>query len=305
MKKLLVSWLLILVCCIFISCGDTVANNDSSNIKGLDGKKTESSSSSPQKETNKKSESSSAISQKEPEYMGNMTVEYDEVNAQHKVFWSFRYEESGDYVPADATIHIRIENDNGEMIFSKDYDVDKNYYSMWTKDTWDSDRLLGCIYITDQALEKGTIDTGTLIISADTYSGSFNETKKLIYNLPLKDMEISIPDLPYEVKELYYDGSIHQKGEVLDFKIAVESIVNKTTFLSYDIKYKVTYNAEGENKTQYANIGYKIKDSEGVVILSSSIIVGQLAQGETIKTSGYITGNFSLGETYTLEFVDI
>ncbi|MBP3237794.1 MAG: hypothetical protein J6M24_01710 [Lachnospiraceae bacterium] len=67
----------------------------------------------------------------------------------------------------------------------------------------------------------------------------------------------------------------------------------------------MTYNSEGANSTEYAHVGYKIKDSEGVVVSSDSIMIGQLAQGETMKDTGYLSGDFYLGESYSLEFIDV
>lgn len=246
-----------------------------------------------------------SVSKKQPNYIRNREVEYDSENAQHKVFWGFSLEDNDDdYMIADAVMHIKIVNDNGEEIFIKDYEVDENYYSWWNNSSWDSDRLLGCIYISDDELEKGTVDTGDLTISADVEDGSFSEYNTKIYNLPLKDIEVIMPDLPYEVKELNYKGAIKRKGEVLEFDVFVDYLNDGVAHLKYAMKYKMTYNSEGANKSEDAHVPYKIKDSEGMVVASATALTDPLAEGETVMDTGYINGDFYLGETYTLEFLD-
>ncbi len=240
-----------------------------------------------------------------PDYIGNRTTDYDSANERHRVFWSFSVGEGDNYIKADATIHIKIKNNNDEIVFKRDFNVTEKHYTTWTNNFWDSDRLLGCLYIKDTEIEKGTTDSGKIFISADAGTSHFSEDSINISNLPIKDFDITIPDLPCEVKEYDYKGKISKKGEIQDFEISVGYVRNDGKIsANYNIKYKMTYNADGKNKTDYAHIGYKIKDSEGVVIASSSILVGEMSEGETIKENGYISGDFILGEKYTVEFYD-
>ncbi len=240
-----------------------------------------------------------------PDYIGNRTTDYDSANERHRVFWSFSVGESDNYVKADAIIHIKIKNNNDEIVFERDFNVTDKHYSNWTNNFRDGERLLGCLYIKDTEIEKGTTDSGKLIISADAGTSYFSEDSINISNLPIKDFDITIPELPCEVKEYDYKGKISKKGEIQDFEISVGYVRNDgKVSANYNIKYKMTYNADGKNKTDYVHIGYKIKDSEGVVIASSSILLGEMSEGETIKENGYINGDFILGEKYTVEFYD-
>lgn len=241
---------------------------------------------------------------KHPNYIGSRQVEYDSENAQHKVFWGFSMEDNDDYMVADAVMHIKIVNDNGEEIFKNDYEVDENYYSWWNNPSWESDRLLGCIYISDDELKKGTAETGDLIISANVEEDSFPEFSTKIYNLPLKDIDIILPDFPYEVKDLNSRGAVKRTGEVLDFDVIVNYMNDGVVHLKYAMKYKMTYNSAGTGKSEHGHVAYKIKDSDGMVVASATALTDPLAEGETVMDTGFIDGDFYLDETYTLEFLD-
>lgn len=236
-----------------------------------------------------------------PEYIGNRSVDYDSTNKWHRVFWSFSYEEEGPYVKADAIIHIRITNDNGEEVYKKSIDVDESFYSQWTNKSWDSSRLLGCIYIEDKDIVPGTADDGTLSISAELADGSsWKEYEMGIYDLPMIGFTLNKPSLPCKINEIDYNGNIEYTVEVMELTAEYSS----TGSVKIKLKAKMVYNENGAGSSDYAYVGYKVKDSEGIVVDSGSFSVGPMAVGDIIIEENYLGGKYKLGEAYSIELID-
>lgn len=235
-----------------------------------------------------------------PEYMYTPTVDYDDINMRYRVFWGFMQEKDSGFIPYKAKISIKIINENEEIVYDNAFNVNEGDYTFWSNELWEEDKLLGCIYIEADDIEKGTSTEGILSINVEFEDETrFEEYSLNIHNLPVYEFSIELPKMPYIIENYNTDNELITKIEVLEI-IPVYS--NGT--LSLQFKAKMIYNSEA-NSSGYAYIGYKIKDEEGVIISSNHSIIGPLEEGEALNEKEYCRGEFVIGKNYILELIDV
>lgn len=290
MKKIFLTSLILLLSIFCVACG---VEEDEGKLSDTD---------SMENETVEREEVSKADVSK-PQFISNRSVNYDEANEKYSVFWAFSNSQNGPYMKADATIIIKITNDNGEVVFNKSYDVDETDYSEFTNNSWGENRLLGCIDVSVSEIIAGTRDTGKVSISASLEDGTYWEEELIaISGLPEKEISFVFPTLPYAVHKYGYpNDTLEQTIDVLEIKTESSDYGG----LRLIIKAKMVYNSKGNNSSDYLEVGYKIKDSEGIILDSSSFVAGPLSVGEIIVAEEWLNGKYELGETYILELTDI
>ena len=211
----------------------------------------------------------------------------------------FYYTEDGEKgVSQEADIHLEIINDGGESVYKKTTHVTEEDYSMWTYNFTNEDVLLGHLFIPTSDIDKGNEKTGQLKLSASLPSGSaFEPVELYVYDLPLEDLSITTPEYPITVNNYDYYGNIKTTAEIS--KITYEYDYSATM----EIVITMTFNKDGDSEDDYFDVPYKIKDSDGVIVDSGTVLCGPLSVGDTIKEQTYL-GNVELGETYSIEFLD-
>ena len=233
------------------------------------------------------------------QYISDRTVDYDDTNKYHRVFFGLK-DANGKYVTAKSgTATIKIENTAGEIIYSKNVSFTASDFTTWTNKFWDSDRLLACIYIKDSELTKGSSDEGKLSISVVADTANFDATTIAIYNLPTKSISIKLPSTPQSFSDYGYRDN-------LEATIRVDKITYESTVYDYDdvtvtfsFQTTMTYNST-PGTSKYVHIGYKLKNSSGIIVDSGTIGVSQSDTGDVSLTEK-IFFDLNMKETYTLE----
>lgn len=233
------------------------------------------------------------------QYISDRTVDYDSTNKYHRVFFGLQ-NANGNYVSANNGIAtIKIENSAGEVVYSKDVSFDSSDFTSWTNSYWDGDRFLACIYVKDSELTKGSSDNGTLTISVVADDASFDPTSMAIYYLPTKEITIHLPSTPKSFSDYDYNDN-------LEATIRVDEITYKSAVYDYDdvtvtvsFLTTMTYNST-PGVSKYVHIGYKLKNSKGVIVDSGTIGVSQSDTGDVSLTEK-IFFDLNMKETYTLE----
>lgn len=233
------------------------------------------------------------------QYISDRTVDYDETNEYHRVFFGLQ-DTNNNYISAKSgTATIKIENTAGESIYSKSVSFTESDFTTWTNKFWDSDRLLACIYIKDSELTKGSSDEGKLSISVVADAASFDATTIAIYDLPTKNISIKLPSTPQSFSDYGYSDNLEATIRV--DKITYESRVydyNDVT-VTFSFQTTMTYNST-PGTSKYVHIGYKLKNSSGIIVDSGTIGISQSDTGDVSLTEK-IFFDLNMKETYTLE----
>ena len=325
MKKIQIGFIMILLCLMLVACGDsdeptrrTSRGDDSEETDSESGKKGDKDTDEKSTDTTEKTRKPKLTPTNTPkptptntpkptstpkpsaEYFGNRSVQYEEENSWHQVFFSFSVTEDGELIRQDAIIHLAITNDDGVQVYKGDHSVTDKDYSMWSS-TFRGTQLLGCIYIKDSEITQGTKSSGVLTIWAELKDGSYwNEERLQISDLPVLPLQITIPQAPVTLKEYGYDGKTARKMEIVDISYEVSDWGTLT--VSYTVK--LLENKNGKSSSDYCYFGYKLKNSDGVIIDSGMCMAGPLAVGEAKREESYMGSDLDRGESYTLEFYD-
>ena len=304
MKRLIVFVVLSLICMIAVSCGDAdePARRSHRDDTGEEESRSEEERSTKPTNTPKPTSTPRPTNTPTPraEYFGNRSVQYEEENAWHQVFFSFSETENGELIRQDAIIHITITNDDGEVVYKGDHNVTSSDYSMWTS-TYRGTQLLGCIYIKDAVITQGAKASGILTISAELSDGSYwTEDRLQITNLPVKPLQLVLPTTPVTVKEYGYNGKTAKKMEIKDISYECSD----WNALTVTFTVKLLENTNGKSTSDYCIFGYKLKNAGGVIVSSGICSVGPLSVGDSILAKEYIGTELDRNETYSLEFYD-
>ncbi len=234
---------------------------------------------------------------KEAAYIGNRSVQYDDAKKCQRVFFGFYASENSEPMKQEADISVEITNDDGTKVYSDTIHVDETNYTEWTN-AISGNRTLGSVEIPDSKIVKGTVATGTLSLNAVLPSGNtFEPEKLLVYNLPLLDLSVKVPDLPITITNFGWEGNPEKTGELQKIEFNYDYACEVTAVL------KLLSNENGETSSDYFYVPYKIKDKDGIVVDSGQLFFGPLSVGDTAKVNTY-SGNLKLGEDYVIEFSD-
>lgn len=146
------------------------------------------------------------------------------------------------------------------------------------------------------------IDIKTLSAKHNYVSGVCEDCSKCI-------VEIKLPKTPITVHDYSYNGSIDETCKITS--LAIKEIEKNYYDSNYDITFvwagEKTYDNDGNNYSSSVGFAYKLYDSDGYVVYSSSTYSTSVAVGEKFKDQGFIAYdvNLDLSETYTMEILNL
>lgn len=228
------------------------------------------------------------------ETMRGWSFQYNSGTDDYSLFFGL-LDEAGESISANVDADIRIINDNGEEVFAATKSVtddDFGYYESNAAGT----QYLADVHIPASEIKEGTSSNGTVYFTV--YKGNtvrFDEANcSALYCLPVSDIELTVDNLPVELKVKGYDGS-------------TESII-KITKVSYifDKEYmpqlKITLTGQktyGSNSV-YDIIAYKLYDSEEYLIDTGMVYLRSLDNGDKFKDDSIVIYDVIPGEMYSL-----
>lgn len=233
------------------------------------------------------------------QYISDRTVDYDSTNKYHRVFFGLK-DANGNYISANSgTATIKIENTAGEVVYSEDVTFGASDFTSWTNSYWDTDRFLACIYIYDTELTKGSSEDGKLTISVVADNASFEATTIGVFNLPTKNITIELPSTPQSFSDYDYLNNLEATIRVDEVTYESKAYDYDDVTVTFSFLTTMTYNST-PGVSKYVTIGYKLKNSEGIIVNSGTIYVSQADTGDTSLTQKIIF-DLNMKETYTLE----
>ena len=228
--------------------------------------------------------------------IGDRQVNYNDAEQKFEVLWVFR-DQNKNAMKVEADIKIVIENKNGEEVYNKVTHVTKKDYTEWSFSGRDEQLLMGCVYIPIEDITPGSEDEGVLTLSAEGEGFSFDESSYNVYDLPLRQAQVKLPDVPLRVSDLHYNGEI-------DTTIEITEIITEFKDDDLILKFKCTmvYNSDGANEAQTGRFGYRLVDEDGVIEDSGTIYTDSLRVGDTAYAEKKFYGfDVDFSKDYTLE----
>ncbi len=234
------------------------------------------------------------------QYISDRNVQYDNANKHHIVFFGLQ-DATNTYLSASGTASIAITDESNTNLFQKDIPFTSDDFTDWTNQQWDSSRYLCGLYIKDSELQGSASRSGTLSLKVTLDDGTGFDTKTLkISDLPSISVKVNLPTIPSTFQDMRYSS---YTSTVQISKLEYKSEVNYDgeATLRFDIVLKLVSKTDKINESSNVNVGYKLYDSEGIVVDSGHINSDPLAVGESSKDSFNIY-DLDPRDTYTLKF---
>lgn len=237
-------------------------------------------------------------------YISNRRVQYEESIGKNVLIWSLTEDrESSNYISLPATAFVRVVNNRGETVLDNAYEISVDDYHTGTN-IYDPTPVLYCwLELDNEDFVKGSTDEGTLYFSLSTDYGNFDEYAIDVDNLPLKEISIKLPEVPITINNYNYEDTPEMILDIISVDVKYENNYDDSVTAKLTVKATMTYNVEGDKHSDTTSIGYKLKDSEGVVIDSGEMYLDPMCVGETVKDDMSFY-DLDLNESYTIEFID-
>jgi len=310
MKKLLLILLALMMCVSMCACGTNRDNTNNESIAQDDSSSADyvSSNESSQNEFDNSSEEDFESEYSEEydsgeRWLGNRTVQYNEADEQYVVFFSFSKEQnSTDYISEKGVANIIIKDSGGYIVFDKDINFSASDFSSWTNQSWDTSRYMCGLYINRSDIAGCASSSGTLELTVRLANGSRFATYNMsIYDLPPISVDIELPQLPANYTDSRY--SYTQSVEVSSIEYSSQSYSDGTATVTLKAKITLKYKSKNTNESSSVHVGYKLYNSEGIVVASDQISSTSIAVGETTIATESIY-DLDPRESYTLVLMD-
>lgn len=317
MKKFLLILLALTMCISMCACGKAENNHDNTNNESTtqDYSQTDDYANSNESSESELNESSEAKldedfeSEYSEEYdsgkrwIGNRRVQYKEADEQYVVFFSFSKEQnSTEYIFENGVANIIIKDNGDYIVFDEDISFSESDFSFWTNQSWDTSRYMCGLYINRSEIAGCASSSGTLELTVRLADGSSFATHNMsIYDLPPISVDIELPLLPANYTDSRY--SYTQSVEVSSIEYSSETYSDGTATVTLKAKMTLKYKSKNTNESSSVHVGYKLYDSEGIVVASDQIYSTSIAVGETTIATESIY-DLDPRESYTLVLMD-
>ena len=237
---------------------------------------------------------------KEIKYIGDRTVQYNEQDDDYIVFFALK-DENEERMSAPGTAIIVISDNTGNELYNNRIHFTESDFTTWNNKFDDTQRYLCGLHIKNSDIAGAASSSGVLALAVELDNGITFESYNInILNLKEKEVEIQIPQLPQTITNYTYSNEIKMVVEVTDVKTQTRVNYDGTASLTVNLTVKMLENYT-DSSTSYSQVGYKLKDSNGVIVDSGNAYINPMAVGETATDQVYIN-KLSANESYVLEF---
>lgn len=230
------------------------------------------------------------------------------------VDWSFQYNEhTNDYslffgladkndklIASDATVDIRIVNDENEVVYTGTKNVSVSDFDYYTSKVR-GEQYLANVKISESEITAGKSNHGKVYFSVyQSNEFAFDEVNcEVLSGLPLKDVHVQFNTFPLDLNSYNY-------FEDVPSVIQIQSVeYNYSKDLTPSISFTVYgEKLSGSDNITYDSIGYKLIDSAGYTVDTGTLMFSSLHTGEKFKDDSIYFYNVIPGETYTLLFFE-
>lgn len=220
-------------------------------------------------------------------YLGDRKVEYDKNNDWFKFTFALK-DKDYNKLNVPTLVDIRIENDNGVVVYEKTILIKTSDYK----------NNLATVYIKSSEIKGDYVDDGDFYykVYIPGYI-SFNELSLSVYDLPIKATTLITPSVP---STYHYYG--YSASSVKITNIRYEMFGNDMRIY---LSGEKIYDKNGSHYSNSCKVGYKVYDSDGYVVASGTFYSDAMCVGEKFKDDYFLACDLKIGETYTLELLDV
>lgn len=232
-------------------------------------------------------------------YISDRSVQHDDTNKYQIVFFGLQ-DSNQNYTSASGVATITITDNSNYTLYQKDIPFSSADFTNWTNSSRDSSRYLCGLYINDADIEGSASSSGKLTLKVTLDDGTWFEEKVLsISDLPSLTVNIILPEIPSNYKDMRY-SSYTSTVQVTKLTFETSTSYDGTATVSFEAILKLLSKTAYSNESSAVSVGYKLYDSDGIVVDSGHIYSNPIAIGESSKET-FTIYDLNPRETYTLK----
>lgn len=233
------------------------------------------------------------------EYISDRSVQYNQEDNEYIVFFGLQ-DDNEEYISSNGTATVVITDKTGNELYKKDISFSDSDFSNWSSKLNPTERFLCGLHIKATDISGAASSSGTLSLAVKLDDGGDFESKNLsISDLKAKELNITLPKLPLSFSNYNYKNEIEEVIEVTDIEVKTSVNYDGTASAEFILNVRMLENYSSST-SHYSHVGYKLKDSKGVIVESGNASINPMAVGETSKDTINIY-NLDANEKYTLE----
>ena len=199
-------------------------------------------------------------------------------------------------VAAEGTVAIKVVNENGETVFDSIFNFTPKDFDTWVTNDG-TEFYYAAIYINDSLFDKGTSGDGTVYFTVYGDEYEFEECEIGIYNLPVLDVQLKLPELPAIISYKDYWGDVQSKVKITG--VTYEIMYGDTLAICFSGEKVFDKNGKSNNDSCW--FAWKLYDSQGCLIDNGTVLTKSLQTGDKFKDEmAYVFNGIVMGEVYKL-----
>lgn len=230
---------------------------------------------------------------------GDRSLERREDLSLYRFFFIFLNSDQ-ERISSNATINIRIVNNEGIEVYKKAHTITNNDFGNWT---WGGNNprteFYGTVEIPFDQITPGNASSGTMYFQVNAEGNvNFKELSINITGLPV-GFDLQLPNTPLEVSRFYTTGRLWWKVNITEISYEYNAASQRLTVYFEGQK---TYDTDGSNYASTQRVSVRLIDSDGFVVESKSFSTPSIMVGEGFRNETIIFYNLPPGD-YIIEII--
>lgn len=236
------------------------------------------------------------LQNKNVESLKGWIFQYSEATNTYGLFFGF-LDGSGKYISADADVDIRIVNDADEEVYRAHKSVTKRDFAEFSSEAL-GEHYLAKITILPEEITAGKSADGKVYLSVYKDGDfAFDEVNCTAFNcLPIAEVSVVGENLNTAISVKDYSGKVVSELKIEEVTYTFDKLISAINISVSGTKIS------GDKNNTYDNISYKVYNSGGFVVDSSSIYVNNISAGDKFKYDSIWVYHAVPGETYKIVF---
>lgn len=233
-------------------------------------------------------------------WISDRRVQFNEADGQYVIIFGLK-DDNQNYLSANGVATIVITDESGNQLYNNQINFTKKDFTGWTNQSWDSERYLCGIYINKSDIAGGSSTNGTLSLAVSGDGFNFDAKNLSINNLPSKQLSLTLPATPATIYNYDYRDNVDTVVSVESITYETQSNYNGKSTLRLKLNVKMLENYTDTTAGATSKVGYKLKNSQGIIIDSGHFYVAPMAVGEVCLEEETIF-DLNPNDSYTLTF---
>lgn len=230
------------------------------------------------------------------EYINEWSFSRNEDTHDYSLMFGFT-DKDGRGVASDATVDLRVESENGEVLYDDTLTVTEDDFANYSN-ALGREAYLCDIRIPETDIKKGTSQDGRAYIRVYNDFIEFDDIDFEVYgDLPVEKFQIKTEALPKNINMKNYMGGV---GGTLQ----IDGIEYKTEEYGVGLEVIVS-GTKLSQKGEFVSTSFDVQliDEAGYVVDTGMVFLDNIAVGQKFKEDAYIVADPEPGKSYTLKVV--